>query len=154
MSDDQTREERFREAAETWSTNSLIWAGLALTNFVLSVTILTAFSFKTNIFFEISASLFLLSGVLFASSWALFQGATGARKIKLKDRRTKEYVTNPREVYVKCAEYIALTGTLMWSVGTCFFLAFIGMIATLAITVVALVLAYYYIYPRYFRWRE
>jgi hypothetical protein len=134
--------------------NSLIWAGLALTNFVLSVTILTASSFETNILFETSASLFLLSGVFSASSWALFQAATGARHIKLKDRKTKEYVTNPREVYVKRAEYIALAGTVAWSVGTCFFLAFIGMVVTLAITVVALVLAYCYIIPRYFLWRE
>lgn len=152
--EEKEKEKRHREVAFTRSSTSLVWAGFALTNFVLIVTIFSALSVKTNVVFEISAGFFLVSGVLFSTSWALFEISGSAYRIKLKNRRTGEDIANPREHYAKQAEYFTLAGTLSWSLGVVLFLLFLEMYLALAIFVVSLMLVYPYVVPRYFLWRQ
>jgi len=154
LSEKEERDEEFKSLACNWSSNALTWAGFGLANFVLVVSIFTAFSVKINLLFEIATGLFLLSGVWFAVSWVIFELVASPYVLKRKNRKTGKITIGRRESYFKKGEYLALVGTLVWSVGVAFFLIFLEMYLALGILVIALVFAYAYAVPRYFLWRE
>ena len=158
--------ERLREVGNCRSENSLIWAGFALTNFVTIVAIYSAFGIAVSILFQIASSLFLVAGVFFAVSWALYEAVGSKDKIKLtspwalpfigrKSRNEVEkFLPNPREIYIRQAENFNLSGTLVWSFGVLTLLFDLEMYVTLVIFLVALVISYWFTYPRYWSWRE
>jgi hypothetical protein len=61
------REEEYREIACGWSNNALVWAGFALTEFVLITTLFTAFKVQTNILLELTIALAIIDAVLLLS---------------------------------------------------------------------------------------
>jgi hypothetical protein len=87
VSETEIREEKHREAAASMSNNELAWAGFALTEFVLIVSIFTAFKVETDIFFQMTIAITIICGLLFVDSWSLFQSAGSAHRLRLKIRK-------------------------------------------------------------------
>lgn len=163
---DNGREEEFRKLGSDRSSNSLAWAGFALTNFVTVVAIFSIFNAETSIPFQISSSLFLMSGAFFAVSWALNESAGHAYEPRLSvlarpykiwkqiNRNNEELVSNPRETYVRQAQYCNMAGTLVWSIGITILLWYLRMYLAAGIWTATFIVAYLFAIPRYFAWKE
>lgn len=160
------REREFQEVGNARSSNSLIWAGFALTNFVTVVAVFSAFGAEISLPFQLACSLFLMAGGFFATGWALYETAGSCHSLRLaveacayrvwKQRNTKKdkFVPNPREIYIKQAEYCSLGGTSVWSTGVAILLWDLRMHLTMTIWILTVVIAYLFAIPRYYNWRE
>jgi NADH:ubiquinone oxidoreductase subunit 3 (subunit A) len=149
VSETEKREEEYREAAHSWSNNALAWGGFAITEFVLVVSIFTAFKVETTILFQFTVALSIIDGLLFATSSTLYSIAVSPahRLWKVKDKRTGKPMANPRQLVVKRAERLFMAGLLLQTLWMCAFLVFLQMYWVSAIVFVVAALLYLHIMP-------
>jgi NADH:ubiquinone oxidoreductase subunit 3 (subunit A) len=142
-------EEEYRVFSCTWNNAALVWAGFAVTEFVLITTLFTAFKVETNILLELTIALTVIDALFFTSSASVFMGAANPahRLRKVKDKKTGKPVANPRQLLVERAERLLGVGMVLQSLVVCVFLAFLEMYWVLAIVVVVSALLYIYIMP-------
>jgi NADH:ubiquinone oxidoreductase subunit 3 (subunit A) len=149
VSETERREEEYREAAHSWSNNALVWGGFAITEFVLVVSIFTAFKVETTILFEFAVALSIIDGLLFSTSSTLYSIAVSPahRLWKMKDKRTGKPMANPRQLVVKRAERLFMVGLVLQTLWMCVFLVYLEMYWVSAIVFVVAVLLYVHIMP-------
>jgi hypothetical protein len=67
VSETEIREKEYREIACTMNNNALVWAGFAVTEFVLITTLFTAFKVATNFLLELTIVLTVIDALAFTS---------------------------------------------------------------------------------------
>jgi hypothetical protein len=149
VSETEKREEEYREIACGWSNNALVWASVAITEFVLITTLFTAFKVQTSFLIELTIALAIVDGLLFCFSSSFFMlAANPAHTLwRVKDKRTGKPVTNPRQVLMERASRLVMVGIGLQTLWVCVFLLFLEMYWVLAIVVVVSALLYSYIMP-------
>jgi hypothetical protein len=149
VSETETREEEYREIACGWSNNALVWAGFALTEFVLITTLFTAFKVQTNILLELTIALAIIDAVLFtfSSSFCTIASQPAHTLSRVKDKKTGKPAVNPRQLLVERAERLFMAGCVLQTLWMWVFLLFLEMYWILAIVVVVSALLYIYIMP-------
>jgi len=149
VSETEKREEEYREIACGWSNNALVWAGFAITEFVLITTLFTAFKVQTSILLELTIALSVIDAVLFgfSSLFCTIASQPAHTLSRVKDKRTGKPAANPRQILVERAERLFITGCGLQTSWICVFLVFLEMYWVLAIAVVVNALLYMYIMP-------
>ena len=156
-----------REVGNSRSQNSLVWAGFSLTNFVTLVAFFSGFEdLEITLQFQITLLCFLGSGALFAIAWSLYEKVGSTEKLKLAENatwykfwrlRNKEkdkFVSNPRKIYIRQAEYCSVVGAFVWLSGVAVLLWDLQL-RTLAIGWLIIgVVAWVWAFPRYLLWRK
>jgi NADH:ubiquinone oxidoreductase subunit 3 (subunit A) len=145
----EKREEEYREIACGWSNNALVWAGFAITEFVLETTLFTAFRVQTSFLLELTILLSVMGAVLFgfSSTFCTIASQPAHTLSRVKDKRTGKPAANPRQILVERAERLFIAGCGLQTSWICVFLVFLEMYWVLAIVVVVNALLYMYVMP-------